>query len=98
MRGMSRLALVFALGCSGTAGGSGDAELDQARQYQAQMCACRDRACADRIDAAIDAWARTLPSLDKRSGLSEAEAVKRGEQVDAIEAETRRCKRAARRR
>jgi hypothetical protein len=87
---------VFGLGCSGRTG-SGDAELDQARRFETKMCACRDRACAEHVNAEIDAWARKLPSFNKRSGLSEEAARKRGEQLDAIEAETRRCKRAARR-
>lgn len=91
-----RLALWFGVlvGCSSS---SSDPELAGMADFKARMCACRDRACADRVDREYQAWGETVTRPTKRT-TSESDARGRGEKVDALEAELRACKRTARRR
>jgi hypothetical protein len=87
------LVLLAVTACSTT---RSDPELDGMHRFKARMCGCHDRTCADSVEADYDAWGKTIVHARKLR-TSEAQARDRGSKIDALEADLRTCKRAARR-
>ena len=62
MRRLVLASLLLALGCRGR---SLDEKLDRLDKIKAALCACRDKACADKQDQAFVAWKKGNSKADQ---------------------------------
>ena len=64
---MRRLGIVLAFGIFAAACGSGGGGLS-AKSYKDDMCACKDKACVDKVEAKYEKWKEDQVAAMAKSG------------------------------